>query len=194
MSPERLMGNLYKYPSDIWAIGIVLLECALGRFPYDVGEVYLELMTNVINGPSPSLPKQKDGTYGRFSKEFANFIDCCLSKDPEKRSTAEELLLHPWFKKHENTRTKAQMVAWIADVKSKVAERQNQGKMENLNLKTNTQFGPSAGAGAGARDDPFDLGYNQTTTSGGTAAGAGGGQRNNIPRDGGSFFQVKEVK
>ena len=34
MSPERLQGQPYSYPSDIWAIGLVLAEGALGRFPY----------------------------------------------------------------------------------------------------------------------------------------------------------------
>ena len=31
MSPERIHGHEYELPSDIWSVGIVMLECALGR-------------------------------------------------------------------------------------------------------------------------------------------------------------------
>ena len=36
MSPERLKGGSYSYASDIWSVGLVLAEGALGRFPYAV--------------------------------------------------------------------------------------------------------------------------------------------------------------
>ena len=34
MSPERLKGESYFSDTDIWSLGLVLVECALGRFPY----------------------------------------------------------------------------------------------------------------------------------------------------------------
>jgi serine/threonine protein kinase len=34
MSPERLGGKPYSFASDIWSLGITLVECALGQFPY----------------------------------------------------------------------------------------------------------------------------------------------------------------
>src|SRR4051812_17214219 len=111
--------------ADIWAVGIVLLECALGKFPYAMTGVYLDMMQAVVNGPSPSLPKSPDGSYGKYSREFANFVQCCLCKDPEQRSTAEELLLHPWFAHAARTfpRSPAQMQAWIADIKLRLDAR-----------------------------------------------------------------------
>jgi len=36
MSPERLQGQPYSYPSDVWSIGLSLLTCALGKYPVDV--------------------------------------------------------------------------------------------------------------------------------------------------------------
>ena len=36
MSPERLGGKPYSFASDIWSLGITLVECALGQFPYTV--------------------------------------------------------------------------------------------------------------------------------------------------------------
>ena len=34
MSPERISGSSYSFSSDIWSLGLTLLEAALGRFPY----------------------------------------------------------------------------------------------------------------------------------------------------------------
>lgn len=34
MSPERIKGDSYSFDSDLWSLGLTLLECALGRFPY----------------------------------------------------------------------------------------------------------------------------------------------------------------
>ena len=33
MSPERLRGDEYTFSSDIWALGLVLVEAAIGRYP-----------------------------------------------------------------------------------------------------------------------------------------------------------------
>jgi mitogen-activated protein kinase kinase 1 len=34
MSPERIRGDTYSYNTDVWSLGLLLLECATGRFPY----------------------------------------------------------------------------------------------------------------------------------------------------------------
>lgn len=34
MSPERIKGDEYSYDSDMWSLGLTLVECALGRYPY----------------------------------------------------------------------------------------------------------------------------------------------------------------
>eukprot|EP00775_Hariotina_reticulata_P009135 gene9135-9303_t len=31
MSPERIRGDSYTFNTDVWSLGLVLLECALGR-------------------------------------------------------------------------------------------------------------------------------------------------------------------
>jgi serine/threonine protein kinase len=36
MSPERIKGSDHSLDSDIWALGVTLAECALGRFPFDL--------------------------------------------------------------------------------------------------------------------------------------------------------------
>jgi serine/threonine protein kinase len=35
MSPERLRGKPYTMSSDVWSLGLVLLECLLGDCPFE---------------------------------------------------------------------------------------------------------------------------------------------------------------
>ena len=34
MSPERITGAQHGYDSDLWSLGLTMMECLLGRFPY----------------------------------------------------------------------------------------------------------------------------------------------------------------
>ena len=34
MSPERFKGEPYNHDTDIWSLGLAIIECALGRYPY----------------------------------------------------------------------------------------------------------------------------------------------------------------
>lgn len=34
MSPERIRGDAYSFNTDVWSLGLLLLECAQGRYPY----------------------------------------------------------------------------------------------------------------------------------------------------------------
>lgn len=36
MSPERMRNDKYGYSSDIWSLGLVLMECAAKEYPYRV--------------------------------------------------------------------------------------------------------------------------------------------------------------
>lgn len=74
LQPERISGGKHGYSSDIWSLGLVLLECATGYFPYsppDQNEGWtnvFELMDTIVNQPPPSAPSDE------FSPEFCSFI------------------------------------------------------------------------------------------------------------------------
>lgn len=103
MSPERIKHEPYSYSSDIWSLGLVLLECALGRYPYsslseggkDGGASQIAMVLTITEGDEP-LPGPDSG----FSPEFRSFLAKCIVKDPAKRASAAELLEEPWFEKH----------------------------------------------------------------------------------------------
>jgi serine/threonine protein kinase len=47
MSPERIRNESYSYPADIWSLGLALLECGTGEFPYTANEGPVNLMLQV---------------------------------------------------------------------------------------------------------------------------------------------------
>jgi serine/threonine protein kinase len=73
MSPERLTGSGYSFSADVWSLGIVLAESALGRYPYCLSPTarptagpeaaaaaearalqFWDLLDLVLDGPCPS--------------------------------------------------------------------------------------------------------------------------------------------
>ncbi|KAH7284485.1 hypothetical protein KP509_34G056300 [Ceratopteris richardii] len=97
MSPERINNECYSYPADIWSLGLSLLECATGEFPYNASKGPVNLMLQVMCDPSPTLPEDQ------FSPEFRGFVDSCLQKEADSRPTAEQLLSHSFIRKYETT-------------------------------------------------------------------------------------------
>ncbi|CAO1632917.1 unnamed protein product [Sympodiomycopsis kandeliae] len=152
MSPERIQGDQYSVKSDIWSLGISIIEIALGRFPFaedddeESQESYvdgddelrgtlsptrptgtrtttqannnnnngsadtitrrkhgvsldgggagstqmsmLELLQRIVNEPPPKLPQEN------CPKEMIEFVNLCVTKDPQKRPTPKELTQH----------------------------------------------------------------------------------------------------
>jgi serine/threonine protein kinase len=94
MSPERINGLAYSYPSDIWSLGLVVATLATGHFPFmNSGGGYWEVVQAIQEGPPPLL------TNGDFSPEACDFVNCMLKKDPNERPSARQLLSHPFLKR-----------------------------------------------------------------------------------------------
>ena len=93
MSPERIDGKEYSYPSDIWSFGLSLLTVALGRLPIDTEGGYWSILHSIRDEKPPNVPNDDE----RFSSEFRDFISCCCKSRPEDRWTAEQLLSHPFL-------------------------------------------------------------------------------------------------
>jgi len=90
MSPERLAGEPYSCPCDIWGLGLTVLALALGRFPYSESIGYWGLLQEIKERASPPPP-------AHLSPEMRDFLEACLRKDPRHRPSAAELLRMPVF-------------------------------------------------------------------------------------------------
>eukprot|EP01103_Thecamoeba_quadrilineata_P015304 TRINITY_DN4796_c0_g2_i1.p1 TRINITY_DN4796_c0_g2~~TRINITY_DN4796_c0_g2_i1.p1 ORF type:complete len:326 (+),score=60.09 TRINITY_DN4796_c0_g2_i1:89-1066(+) len=91
MSPERIEAKDHTSNSDIWSLGLTMLECALGYYPFcppgSLPITFWKLLEQVQTSPIP-LP-----TSPPFSSEFCAMIETCLKKDNTERPGAEELLV-----------------------------------------------------------------------------------------------------
>uniref|UniRef100_A0AAT9PXS1 mitogen-activated protein kinase kinase n=1 Tax=Anguilla japonica TaxID=7937 RepID=A0AAT9PXS1_ANGJA len=103
MAPERINPELnqrgYNVKSDVWSLGITLIELAILRFPYESWGTPFQQLKQVVEEPSPQLPADQ------FSPEFVDFTTHCLKKKAEERLSYLELMEQPFFKTHEAKET-----------------------------------------------------------------------------------------
>lgn len=93
MSPELLKGK-YDKQCDLWSIGIVTYILLSGYPPFN-GSTDAEIQDSTRKGRlhfagSAWLTKSDDAM---------DFVKCLLRRDPRKRFTAKEALMHPWIRK-----------------------------------------------------------------------------------------------
>ncbi|XP_062573299.1 dual specificity mitogen-activated protein kinase kinase 6-like isoform X1 [Saccostrea cucullata] len=99
MAPERINPESgqkgYDIRSDVWSLGITMIELATGQFPYPTWKTPFEQLKQVVQDPPPTLPP------GEFSAEFEDFITKCLQKSVTTRPNYVELLKHSFIKRGE---------------------------------------------------------------------------------------------
>jgi mitogen-activated protein kinase kinase len=125
MAPERISsggiaqaganpgGGTYSVQSDIWSLGLTIIECAMGRYPYppetynnifsqlsvsnikylfsEPDQYLLTFLKAIVDGEPPDLPNEG------FSDAARDFVRGCLNKVPGLRPTYAMLLQHAWL-------------------------------------------------------------------------------------------------
>ena len=102
MAPERIQGAKYSVKSDVWSVGLTVMELAIGRFPFDASDAaagdrasagpmgILDLLQQIVHEPAPRLP-QSDA----FPPILDEMIQKCLLKNPDDRPTPRQLFVCP---------------------------------------------------------------------------------------------------
>lgn len=86
MAPEVLQQTDYDVKSDIWSLGITLIELAEGRPPHhDVHPLRAIFLIPSCDPPTLTHPDEA-------APEFVDFLQLCLQKDASRRPAAKELL------------------------------------------------------------------------------------------------------
>ncbi|XP_076469959.1 serine/threonine-protein kinase Nek11-like [Babylonia areolata] len=94
MSPEVLKHEGYNSKSDVWSVGCIMYElCALEHA--FTGQGLMGVMYKIVEGEPPDLPK-------KYSRELNGVLKKMLTKEPDLRPGAQEVLQLPFIMKHIN--------------------------------------------------------------------------------------------
>lgn len=89
MSPEVISQQISTPASDIWSLGIVIIELLTSKPPYS-NLAPLPALFKIVNEDSPPIP-------GKLSEGGKEFLVECFQKDWRLRVGAKRLLKHSWI-------------------------------------------------------------------------------------------------
>ncbi|KAL6724017.1 hypothetical protein Aduo_018955 [Ancylostoma duodenale] len=110
MAPERVRSTEdtpYDIRSDVWSLGITLVELATGRFPYEGSD--FQIISSILELPSPCL-KISDG----YTADFCDLVDLCLRRKVEERPRYATILQHPFIVNNEKADT--DVSEWFSEI------------------------------------------------------------------------------
>jgi mitogen-activated protein kinase kinase len=99
-SPERFAPRARAGPqgamaTDVWGLGVTVLEMFLGRFAVvpDLEKASAaELELAICHGEPLRVPEEAEA-----SAELRGFVAACLQREPTRRATVPQLLRHPFL-------------------------------------------------------------------------------------------------
>ncbi|CCG83220.1 MAP kinase kinase skh1/pek1 [Taphrina deformans PYCC 5710] len=117
MAPERIQGQPYTVTSDVWSLGLTLMEVCINKFPFlesdNVPLMPIELLNIIVSQEPPEL--QDEPELGvKWSKSFRHFLKCSLDRDGSRRPSPRQMLEHPWVVGISEKRV--DMERWITEV------------------------------------------------------------------------------
>jgi calcium-dependent protein kinase len=90
-APEVIAGH-YDYRCDLYSIGVLAYMIICGSSPFTgktVEDVYEATFTGIL-----TFPEEK---FQHVSQQCVDFISLLLEKNPDKRMTSQEALMHPFI-------------------------------------------------------------------------------------------------
>ncbi|KAI9197050.1 kinase-like domain-containing protein [Polychytrium aggregatum] len=119
MAPEVARGRGYGAKIDIWSLGCLVLEMLTGINPW--GKVSGSIVYLLGTGNAPPVPDY-------LSTESKAFIKDCLVVDWEKRSTATQLLSHPFTQVNVD---EFKFAEWVKKAAERRANQEEYGEEED---------------------------------------------------------------
>lgn len=83
-APERILGKLANYESDVFSIGAILFHALAGRPPFR-GDTPAQVMMAICTEPPLDLPPE-------VPRELATIVQRCLSREPSARYASPAVL------------------------------------------------------------------------------------------------------
>ncbi|KAH7469282.1 Serine/threonine-protein kinase TIO [Phytophthora ramorum] len=87
MAPELVQEKPYNYTVDLWSLGVILYELAVGKPPFYTDRI-VSLIQMIVRDDVKYPPT--------MSEDFQSFLRGLLNKDPAQRLKWPEILKHPF--------------------------------------------------------------------------------------------------
>ena len=84
MAPELIRGARASAQSDMWALGLTVLEALSGKAGWDDMSNKQALLFKIGRGAAPAIP-------AHLSEQARDFVAACTRQAPEDRPAASEL-------------------------------------------------------------------------------------------------------
>lgn len=95
MSPERLRGEDYDISSDLWSLGIMIIQLFNKHYPFEDCAINpLELHEELV---AENFMRNLRKFLQSMSKPMQHFVRCMVGVDKDSRSTIDNLLQHQWL-------------------------------------------------------------------------------------------------
>ncbi|KAL0797166.1 hypothetical protein Bca101_068543 [Brassica carinata] len=89
MPPESVRDGVANKTLDLWSVGCLVLEMYTGVVPWE-GAKLSDVAARLRCGEAPEIP-------AILPSDAKDLIETCLSRKPEERGSAYELLFHPFL-------------------------------------------------------------------------------------------------
>lgn len=137
MAPERIdpqsSSSGYDIRSDVWSLGITLIEISTGKFPYPQWNSVFDQLTQVVHGDPPKLisnyaksatsaPSKKGNLIQEcpYSEEFVNLVNTCMQKEARQRPKYSKLLEHPFLL--QSKQEQVDVSAYVNNILQRIAD------------------------------------------------------------------------
>ena len=97
MSPERVRGESYDFSSDVWSLGLIALEAALGYYPYAGAKNVFDIGQMIAAGP---LPTERPEVQAALPADLLELVSACLCREPQRRPHVSQLMQFPFLNRH----------------------------------------------------------------------------------------------
>jgi len=155
MAPEVIQEVGYDVRADIWSLGITAIELAEGKPPYS----NIHPMRAIFMIPSRPPPKFSEPD--NWSKDFNDFIAQCLTKNPEQRPQAADLLKSSFIVKAKTSAVLKPLIDESTELINKL------GREEAMGFESEEEEEEESGSGSVKRRDSSSASTVQISTTSG---------------------------